>query len=213
MREERKWGVRLLMLVAFTAVFSVLASAEASQASGRTGVSVHIASFRRGVVNDLRDSELLTAQVKGYAGDPSELTYRWTNRLSNTYLYVYNFHNMSGIDYTPGEQEIKVRQSFSGQGFSYAAIYDPGDRNAYGNIFLEVFSPAGKVLATATYGNFQGTDLTKDIGDNAFGLFEGDVLDVRDLFGQMGIVHVTCSTSFVESPSVSKGGGVFFPDP
>lgn len=208
-RKVRKWSIRLLMLMVIATAFAVFAPQKASQANSRRGVSVYIASFRRGVVNDLRDSELLVAQVNGYAGDPSELIYRWTNRMINTYLYVYNSHNMSGIDYTPGEKEINVRQSFSGQGFAYAAIYDPGDRNAFGGIFLEVFTPEGALLATASYSNFQGTDLTKDIGDNAFGLFEGDILDVRDLFGQMGIVHVTCTTSFIDSPSITKGGQYF----
>ena len=67
--------------------------------------TVEIVSFARGSQTDLRSSELLEARLTGYSGNPQELTYKWTNGLG-TYLYVYNSHNMHGINDTDGEIEI-----------------------------------------------------------------------------------------------------------
>ena len=67
--------------------------------------TVKLVSFMRGDVSDLRSSELLEVQVEGYDGNPRELTYKWTSSLG-TYLYIYNSHNMYGINNTYGEYEI-----------------------------------------------------------------------------------------------------------
>ena len=72
-------------------------------AAGTT--TVKLVSFMRGDVKDLRSSELLEVQVEGYEGNPRELTYKWTSSLG-TYLYIYNSHNMYGINNTYGEYEI-----------------------------------------------------------------------------------------------------------
>ena len=74
-------------------------------AAETTTPTVKIVSFMRGEQTDLRSSELLEARVTGYDGNVRELTYEWTNTLG-TYLYVYNSHNMYGINNSDGEQEI-----------------------------------------------------------------------------------------------------------
>ena len=111
--------------------------------SAAGNVSVNIISFVRGEQADLRSSELLEAHVEGYDGNVRELTYEWTNEIS-TYLYVYNNHNMYGIDGTDGEVEIyndavetsanmvgrSYYKTFSGKGFAWAAIYGANYDNA-----------------------------------------------------------------------------------
>lgn len=130
----------LLILVTMlpTSLFAVNAAA-----------SVKIVSFMRGEVDDLRSSELLMAQVEGYDGDTSQLTYVWTNNLYYksgsgkksttyyTYLYVFNSHNMYTVQDTNSEIEIYQNSrgqpssngdrsspdTFSGVGYAYAAVY------------------------------------------------------------------------------------------
>lgn len=90
-------SVLLVIIMLFTMVPASVFAAEAT--------SVKLVSFMRGDVTDLRSSELLEVQVEGYKGNPRELTYKWTSSLG-TYLYIYNSHNMYGINNTYGEYEI-----------------------------------------------------------------------------------------------------------
>ena len=192
------------------------------------GITVNLVSFMRGDVTDLRSSELLEVQVKGYDGNPRELTYKWTSSLG-TYLYVYNSHNMYGINNTDGEREIynsakKISnknmtgstsmagrtydKTFKEVGFAWAAVYgaDLKDNQLNGTVTVEVFDKNGKSLGSDSYTNFKDYNLKSDIENVVIGLFEGDRMDVRDLLGQSGVVHITCSASSVSSAKVEKGG-------
>ena len=131
-------------------------------------VTVDIVSFSRGAQADLRSSELLEAKVEGYDGNVRELTYKWTSTLG-TYLYVYNNHNMYGINNTDGEIEIYNRskslntlgnmegrnynQTFSGTGYAWAAIYgaDISSEDLVGKITVEVYDADGNLLASDTH--------------------------------------------------------------
>ena len=90
-------SILLVMIMLFTMVPTSVFAAD--------GTVVKLVSFMRGDVDDLRSSELLEVQVEGYDGNPRELTYKWTSSLG-TYLYIYNSHNMYGINNTYGEMEI-----------------------------------------------------------------------------------------------------------
>lgn len=130
--------------------------------------SVNIVSFMRGAQTDLRSSELLWAEVTGYDGNVQELTYKWTNTLG-TSLYVYNTHNMYGVNNTDGEHEIypsgsaslgsmeahRVHQNnFSGTGFAWAAIYGANLNKATslkGTVKVEVYTPDGTLLCSDSH--------------------------------------------------------------
>ena len=152
-------------------VFIVLATTLAVNALAADGVTVDIVSFSRGAQADLRSSELLEAKVEGYDGNVRELTYKWTSTLG-TYLYVYNNHNMYGINNTDGEIEIynssknmsglsnmtgrTYNKTFSGTGYAWAAIYgaDVSSENLVGVITVEVYDTNGNLLASDSH---QGT--------------------------------------------------------
>ena len=192
------------------------------------GITVKIVSFMRGAVTDLRSSELLEVKVEGYDGNPRELTYKWTSSLG-TYLYVYNSHNMYGINNTDGEREIynsakKINKknmtgstsmagrtydkTFKEVGFAWASVYgadiETGQLN--GTVTVEVFDKSGKSLGSGSYTNFKDHNLDKDLDNVVIGLFEGDRMDVRDLLGESGVVHITCSASTVSAASILNGG-------
>jgi len=153
----------LLMLCLFFVVFSAFTVRVLA-----ADVTVDIVSFTRGAQEDLRSSELLEAKVEGYDGNVRELTYKWTNTLG-TYLYVYNSHNMYGINNTDGEIEIynsdeRVSSSanmsgrsydgtFSGTGYAWAAIYGASlsASDLVGTVTVEVYDADGNLLATDTH--------------------------------------------------------------
>jgi len=128
----------LLVLCMLFSAFSTSITAFAEDTTTQTTPKVEIVSFMRGVPKDgnLRSSELLEARLTGYDGNVRELTYKWENTLG-TYLYVYNSHNMYYIEGTDGEVEIynskipasnnmtgrTYKDSFTGQGYCWAAIY------------------------------------------------------------------------------------------
>ncbi len=125
-------------------------------------VTVNIVSFRRGAQADLRSSELLEARVKDYDGNVRELTYEWTNELG-TYLYVYNSHNMYGINNTVGEIEIynssvessenmvghSYKDTFKGEGYAWAAVYGANLSNTSleGTVTVKVYDKNGNLIA------------------------------------------------------------------
>ena len=159
-------NVKKLMsiILAISIAFTLLAGFEISASAAN--VEVSIVSFLRGAQDDLRSSELLEARVTGYEGNVRELTYEWTNEIG-TYLYVYNNHNMYGINNTSGEIEIyndEIEPSsnmtgrtydttFSGTGFAWAAIYGANYNNAdlLGTITVRVYDREGNLLATDSH--------------------------------------------------------------
>ena len=142
------------------------------------GTTVKLVSFMRGDVSDLRSSELLEVQVEGYEGNPRELTYKWTSSLG-TYLYIYNSHNMYGINNTYGEMEIyntdknvkrssNVEEDRSGnktltkEGFMWASVYGAYEYSKIsastalkGTVTVEVFDKNGKSLGSDSFSSFK----------------------------------------------------------
>ncbi|MBQ5905542.1 MAG: InlB B-repeat-containing protein, partial [Clostridia bacterium] len=193
------------------------------------GTTVKLVSFMRGDVKDLRSSELLEVQVEGYEGNPRELTYKWTSSLG-TYLYIYNSHNMYGINNTYGEYEIyntgkSVKRSsnveedragdktLSLKGFMWASVYGAYTYNGgsassalKGTVKVEVFDKNGNSLGSDSFSSFKAHSLDSDLDNVVIGLFEGDRMNVLDLLGQSGIVHITCDESKVTSATILSGG-------
>ena len=102
------------ILSLFLAFIMIAGMVPVSVFAAETTPSVAIVSFMRGEQTDLRSSELLEARVEGYNGNVRELTYKWKSTLG-TYVYVYNSHNMYGINNTDGEIEIHNKdKSLSG---------------------------------------------------------------------------------------------------
>ena len=186
--------------------------------------TVKLVSFMRGDVNDLRSSELLEVQVEGYDGNLRELSYKWTSSLG-TYLYVYNSHNMYGINNTDGEIEIHntdknitrlsnvpaergFNKTFTGVGFAWAAVYGAYSSSTTalkGTVTVEVFDKNGKSLGSDSFGSFKAHNLDKDLDNVVIGLFEGEKVNALDLLGKSGVVHITCTASTVSSASFTSG--------
>ncbi len=149
-------------------MFIVLFFALAANVFASDEVTVDIVSFTRGPQEDLRSSELLEARVDGYDGNVRELKYKWTSSLG-TYLYVYNSHNMYGINNTDGEIEIHntsknisglsnmtgrtYNKTFEGVGYAWASIYgaEISVDSLVGTITVEVYSPDGTLLASDSH--------------------------------------------------------------
>ncbi len=160
----KKCRVALTLSAVFIVVFAVMAV----NAFAADGVTVDIVSFTRGEQTDLRSSELLEARVEGYDGNVRELTYKWTSSLG-TYLYVYNSHNMYGINNTDGEIEIHntsknvsglsnmsgrtYNKTFSGVGYVWASVYgaDISIDSLVGTITVDVYAPDGTLLASDSH--------------------------------------------------------------
>ena len=213
-------SILLTVIMFFTMVPASVFAAEAT--------SVKLVSFMRGDVSDLRSSELLEVQVEGYEGNPRELTYKWTSSLG-TYLYIYNSHNMYGINNTYGEYEIyntdkKVNRSsnvaedrsgnktLTKEGFMWASVYGAYEYSKIsastalrGTVTVEVFDKNGKSLGSDSFSNFKAHNLDSDLDNVVIGLFEGDRKNVLDLLGESGIVHITCDQSKVSSAEIIEG--------
>ena len=177
----------------------IFSSVSVVSAAATDNVSVKIVSFMRGEQTDLRSSELLEARVEGYKGNTRELTYKWSTTLG-TYLYVYNSHNMYGINNTEGEVEVydssklsalgnmgdrSYKNSFSGVGFAWAAVYGANlsGTSLSGTVTVAVYDKDGTMLCsdshTGKYSNRKNTgfvtySLDKDMDNVVLGLFEGD---------------------------------------
>ena len=235
----------LLVLCMLFSIFTTASIVTTAADAAATTPTVEIVSFMRGSQKDLRSSELLEARVTGYDGNVRELTYKWENTLG-TYLYVYNSHNMYYIDGTDGEAEIynskipasnnmagrTYKDSFTGEGFCWAAIYGSNtsgqgksidDHNAYnGTIKVTVYDKDGNEIAsdshtgtvTSTgylwwkeyqYSGIVDFNLQNDIDNVTIGLFEGDTRNVKDLLGESAIVHITCVESSVTKGTIISG--------
>ncbi len=227
-----KKGIGFLLILSLLLAVSAVFTASAAE------ITVDIVSFTRGAQEDLRSSELLEVRVEGYDGNVRELTYKWTSTIG-TYLYVYNSHNMYGINNTDGEIEIynsnvsasanmsgrSYRNSFSGVGYAWASIYGANlsASDLVGKITVEVYDKDGTLLAsdthegtrertggsffrpTYTYKGFVTSNLTDDVSNVYFGLFEGDTKNVKILLGESSIVHITCVECSISNPRVVSG--------
>ena len=186
--------------------------------------TVNLVSFMRGDVNDLRSSELLEVQVEGYDGNPRELSYKWTSSLG-TYLYVYNSHNMYGINNSEGEIEIHntdkylnrlsnvpeergFNKKFTGVGFAWAAVYGAYSKESdlQGTVKVEVFDKNGNSLGSDSFLSFKKHNLVSDVDNVVIGLFEGEKINALDLLGRSGVVHITCTESAVSDAKFNYGG-------
>jgi len=228
-----KISKKIISLILTISIVVGLFTGFGTAVSAADNVTVKIVSFLRGEQEDLRSSELLEARVEGYSGNVQELTYKWTNGIG-TYLYVYNSHNMYGINMGDGEVEIynssktasanmpdrSYEDSFSGTGYAWAAIYgaDTSSSVLTGTITVEVYDPQGNLLATdshtgtregfwfwQTYHGFVPYDLQDDLKDIHFGLFEGDTRNIQDLLGENGLLHVSCEACTISNGRVTSG--------
>ena len=213
-------SILLVVIMLFTMVPASVFAAD--------GITVKLVSFMRGDVNDLRSSELLEVQVEGYEGNPRELTYKWTSSLG-TYLYIYNSHNMYGINNTYGEYVIyttdkkvnrnsNVAEDRSGnktltkEGFMWASVYGAYTYNGgsastalKGEVKVEVFDKNGNSLGSDSFSSFKAHNLDSDIDNVVIGLFEGEKVNALDLLGRSGIVHITCTESSVTKATLAEG--------
>ncbi len=208
----------LLMLTTLSGIFlPVIAAAEENE-----GSSVEIVSFLRNDSSNLRSSELLMAKVNGYDGSVNELSYKWSSNLG-TYLYVYNTHDMSVPQNTEGEYEIynsekRVSRSqnaefaadgtFTGIGYSYASVYGANitEKSLQGGITVEVTDANGDLVGQCTYSEaFEMPNLGDDIRNTAFGVFEGESFEIKDLLAKSAIVHISCTACEISSGKVTEG--------
>ena len=185
--------------------------------------TVEIVGFMRGDSKDLRSSELLMAKVSNYDGNPQELTYEWKNKLG-TYLYVFDKHDMAVVRGTKSEIEIynsdkglfasdnmsgrSYNRSYSHKGFAYAAVYGASvnAEKLKGGISVTVKDSDGNIIATASYDDdFKNYDLSKDMANAVFGVFEGESVDILNLLGQSSVVHVVCPACYVSQGTIISG--------
>lgn len=125
--------------------------------------------------------------------------------------------NMAGLSYD---------KKFSGKGFAYAAVYGANlnaSSSLDGTITVTVKDANGNVIGTDShtgkitkvqqgffwtryeYDGFVEASLQQDLQNVAFGIFEGNTRNVKDLLGQSAIVHITCDECTVSTGSVSSG--------
>ena len=216
----------------FLALIMIIGMVPVSVFAAGTTPKVTIVSFMRGEQSDLRSSELLEARVEGYDGNVRELTYKWKSTLG-TYIYVYNSHNMYGINNTDGEIEIHntdkslsglsnmvgrtYNKEFSGVGYAWAAVYGAGlkaSTSLVGVLTVEVYDKNGNLLCSDSHegkytnkknSGFVTYNLDKDMDNVVIGLFEGDKRNVLDLLGESAVVHITCVESFVDNGKIISG--------
>ena len=155
----------------------------------------------------------------------SEKNWFWTSYYG-TYLYVYDSHNMYTVQGTASEQEIYNSErnvdksenmleenshdkTFSGVGYMYAAVYG-ADLNTKdykeGSITVEVYA-GDTLIGSDTYSGFEAPSLDADLNNAAFGVFEGETVDVKDLLGESAILHVNCTASTVTEAKIANADG------
>ena len=227
-----------LLLVVVMLLSLLPLSAVKSYAAPTTQYKVEIVSFARGAQVDLRSSELLEARIyqstdggstwtatDNWNGTPiSKLSYKWENGL-DTYLYLYNSHNMYNINNTNGEISVSSGANSTKTGFAWASVYGANinNNNLVGTVTVTVSDKAGNKLTDShtgtrtnvsdsdkkpiySYSGFLLPDLKSDINAIAFGIFENEQKTVLDMLGEAGIVHITCSASQVSSAQVNDAG-------
>ena len=244
----------ILSILVAMGTFPMAAFADAINALAEPIYQVKIVSFNGANNTDpsandsvnLRSSTLLEARLyvsydngttwgpaDKYGDTPiTQLNYTWKNEIK-TYLYVYNSHNMYGINNTAGEQEIYPngvnassnmsgrthKITYSGDGFAWASIYGANltNKKLAGSISVTVKDKNGNIIGSDSHegeeikysGNVGiiAPSLDADIKEQsiAFGIFEGDKRSILDLFGEAGIVHVGCTASSVTKASVESG--------
>ena len=220
----------ILSLVVLLGVFPANSSALQAEAAEEAKYKIEIVSFAEGKKDDLRSSELLEARLyvsydnevtwtatDNYKGTPiTQLSYTWSNDI-DTYLYLYNSHNMYNINNTAGEVEVGKDSSHTGTGFAWAAIYGAyiSSSNLMGTIRVTVKTSGGTVVGSDShtgsrqkngrdyiYSGIVTSSLADDIKAISFGVFEGDSKTIIDMLGEAGIVHITCTASSVTQASV-----------
>ena len=104
---------------------------------------------------------------------------------------------------TATERRCTSGQTMSGVGFMYASLssYQNNYRTQNSSIKVEVYN-GNQLLGQATYDGFINGDLGLDLKADAIGLFMGESVMARDLFGQMGVTHITCANSSVTSATL-----------
>lgn len=141
-----------------------------------------------------------------------------------TYLYVFDKHDMAVVRGTKSEIEIynsnkglfasdnmsgrSYNRSYSHKGFAYAAVYGASvnAEKLKGGISVTVKDSDGNIIATASYDDdFKNYDLSKDMANAVFGVFEGESVDILNLLGQSSVVHVVCPACYVSQGTIISG--------
>ncbi|MBQ7011333.1 MAG: InlB B-repeat-containing protein, partial [Clostridia bacterium] len=208
----------------FLAFVMVFCSVPISYIGAAEEPTVEIVSFMRGPQDDLRSSELLEARLSNYSGNAHELTYKWTNGLE-TYLYLYNSHNMYGINDTAGEVSVSSDRTYSGVGYQWASVYGANidAEDLLGTVTVEVYDKDGNLICSDshegtrersggsfynpryTYHGFVLDDLAADLQPASIGIFEGDTKSILNLLGESAIVHITCTACSVSDADITAG--------
>lgn len=208
-------------LLAATLLFSLLPTAVLAAPSGSVSVQIVGAAPKAekngsGAVTvtretDLRDSQLLEAVVTGYTGE-GPLYFKWINEVpKNSKIYAFNEYNMTVAD----AQEILYGHSSERlENYRYAAVSSEwakdndvdSDGKHQGTLKVEVYDGEGKI-GEATYDKgFLNGSLQADLEAVPLGMFVGDTATALDLFGQMGVTHITCTNSSVTGMETVTGG-------
>lgn len=99
-------------------------------------------------------------------------------------------------------------RSYSHKGFAYAAVYGASvnAEKLKGGISVRVKDSDGNIIATASYDDdFKNYDLSKDMANAVFGVFEGESVDILNLLGQSSVVHVVCPACYVSQGTIISG--------
>ncbi len=139
--------------------------------------------------------------------------------IHNTDKSISGLSNMVGRTYN---------KTFTGVGYAWASIYGAEITidSLVGTITVDVYAPDGTRLASdshtgtkvqtggfwlwATYENrgIVPSNLSNDVEQVSFGMFEGDTKNVRILLGESSIVHITCEECFVSDAKIVKGADI-----
>ena len=141
MKNLKKGLSWLLVLAMLVGILPQHLTISALAAESETKYKVEIVSFIRGLVDDLRCSELLEARIykstdggntwevaTDVEGTPvSKLSYTWTNDSSNTPMVVFLSHDMTrvGIWGDTAEQTFQNGKSSTAVGGQWAALKTP----------------------------------------------------------------------------------------
>ena len=83
-------------------------------------------------------------------------------------------------------------------------LYAKGNTGWTGTIRVTVTDRDGKT-ARCKYENLEKANLTKDLKSTAYGIFEGEQEDLRQVIENAGVLHVNCANTSVIAETVTEG--------
>jgi len=145
--------------------------------------------------------------------------------INNTDGEIEIYNSDKDIDSSANMAGRSYDRSFSGEGFAYAAVYGANlntSSSLVGTVTVTVKDAKGNVIGTDshtgtverkrvgfrwkyTYHGFVNYDLDGDLENVAFGIFEGNTRNVKDLLGESAVVHLTCEECTVNNGAIKSG--------